>query len=224
MSTPGPLQKLMRALHEPIYQSRLRALVEVIRPHLREGDRILDVGCGYGVLAGALRDDPDTPADLQVRGVEAAPREGAAIPVDQADGTSFPYEDDSWDVVIVADVLHHERNPDDLLAECARVCRRTLVIKDHQRAGPLAHWRISLIDWAANAPYGVPCLFRYNTPSEWDDIRRRHSLRLIEQRRSMNLYPPLVNFLFGRRLQYFAACAPEPSQTPRSRDPAPAAR
>ena len=36
--------------------------------------------------------------------------------------------------------------------------------------------RVSLIDWAANAPYGVKCLFSYNSPEEWDGIL--HDLRL----------------------------------------------
>jgi len=216
MGDAGPLQRFLRALHEPIYRSRLRALVAAIGPHLKHDDRVLDVGCGYGALGRALIDDPSTPDDLEVRGVETAPRERAVIEVDRAEGTTLPYEDDAWDVVIVADVLHHEPNPDELLRECVRVCRRTLIIKDHQRAGLLARARISLIDWAANAPYGVPCLFRYNTPKQWDETRRRHTLRLIEQRRSMDLYPPLVNLLFGRRLQYFAALTPTPRTTARS--------
>jgi hypothetical protein len=35
-------------------------------------------------------------------------------------------------VVMVADVLHHEARPLELLRECVRVSKRDLVIKDHQ--------------------------------------------------------------------------------------------
>ena len=120
------------------------------------------------------------------------------------DGRTIPMEDGAYDVVILADVLHHEDDPDRLLAECVRVSRRLLIVKDHQEAGPLAHARISLIDWAANAPYGVRCLYRYNTPAGWEDLWRRLGLRVVEERRAMDLYPPVVNLAFGRRLQYLA--------------------
>ncbi len=108
--------------------------------------------------------------------------------------------------MIIADVLHHENNPDALLRECVRVSRRQVIIKDHQLSGPLAKARVSLIDWAANAPYGVVCLYRYHTPREWDSILRELGLTPVALFRSINLYPPGFNFLFGRRLQYLAVC------------------
>jgi hypothetical protein len=61
---------------------------------------------------------------------------------------------------------------------------------------------VSLIDWAANAPYGVPCLYRYNTPAQWDEIIRRFRLQPVERFDTMSLYPAVVNLLFGRRLQF----------------------
>ena len=58
---------------------------------------------------------------------------------------------------------------------------------------------MSLIDWAANAPYGVECLYRYNTPAEWDSIIRKHQLTPLAVYSSIDLYPPMLNLLFGRR-------------------------
>jgi hypothetical protein len=108
-------------------------------------------------------------------------------------------------VVILADVLHHEASPDRLIDQCARISRRLLIIKDHQIAGLLAWQRIALIDWAANAPYGVPCLYRYNTPAQWTQTHTDHGFTVLRELKSMRLYPPVFNLLFGRRLQYFAA-------------------
>jgi ubiquinone/menaquinone biosynthesis C-methylase UbiE len=116
----------------------------------------------------------------------------------------MPYDDNAFDVVIVADVLHHEEDPDALIAECMRTARRLLIIKDHQRRGVLSQQRISLIDWAANAPYGVRCLYRYNTRRQWRESHERHGLDLDEEHSSMRLYPPVVNLLFGGSLQYMA--------------------
>ena len=142
---------------------------------------------------------------MRVEGLERVKRGGEKIPVTEYDGHTIPFDDNAYDAVILADVLHHDHTPDRLLDECARVASRTLFIKDPARRGPLAQQRISLIDWAANAPYGVPCLYRYNTLEQWRDSHAKHSLSITHERTSINLYPPMVNLLFGRALQYFVA-------------------
>ncbi len=208
----GPLNLIMRSMHAPIYESRTRALVAAILPHLPEAARVLDIGCGFGTLGKALA-DADPARRLVVEGLERVRRDGEAIPVTAYDGREAPFADNTFDAVILADVLHHEPDPDKLLDEAARITKRFLIIKDHAPQGPLAHQRISLIDWAANAPYGVPCLFRYFTPSQWRAHFASRQLQIVEERLSMKLYPPFVNLLFGRRLQYLAVTAktaPEP--------------
>ncbi len=198
------LGKLMAALHTPVYASRLRELVRCITPHLGEGDCVLDVGCGSGALGKAILDSPLCPPDVSLEGIERVKRGGEPIKVLAYDGKTIPHPNNTYDVVILSDVLHHEPNPERLLGECIRVSRRLVLLKDVQLKGPLAWLRVSFLDWAANDPYGVPCLYRYNTPKQWVDLRRRHKLNLVEERSSMQLYPPVVNLLFGRSLQYLA--------------------
>ena len=194
------LGALMSRLHRPVYNARLENLQRRISPHLKAGDRVLDVGCGSGMLGKAL----EGAADVIVVGLERAPRQGAVIPVIGYDGRRIPFSDGSFDVVVLADVLHHEEDPERLLAECARVSRRLLVIKDHKADNWFQYLRICLIDWAANAPYGVPCLYRYASGQQWSDLHARMEHRLILQLLSVDLYPPGVDRVFGRRLQYFA--------------------
>lgn len=191
-------------MHAPVYESRLRELVRQIVPQLRAGDHVLDVGCGSGALGQAILQAPARPAGLRVEGLERARRGNELISVTEYDGATIPLSDASVDVVILADVLHHEVDPHRLLGECARICRRLLVVKDHQLAGPLAQQRIALIDWAANAPFGVPCLYRYNTRGQWHEWFQKHGLAIERELASMHLYPPPYNLLFGRRLQYMA--------------------
>ena len=194
----------MAAFHGPVYKSRLRELVRCITPHLREEDCVLDVGCGSGALGKAILESPFCPPDVSVEGIERVKRGGEPIKVLAYDGKTIPHLNNTYDVVIIADVLHHESETDRLLSECIRVSRRLVIVKDHQLKGPLAWLRVSFIDWAANAPYGVPCLYRYNSPQQWVHLRRRHKLNLVEEKSSMQLYPPVVNLLFGRSLQYLA--------------------
>lgn len=196
------LEPIMKGLHEPVYESRIAKLTEAIVPHLRPGDRLLDVGCGFGTLARSLQENG--PRGVEVRGLESVPREGAVIEVDRYDGVRFPYDDGAFDVVTIADVLHHEHQPERLLAECIRVSSRAVIVKDHCRSGVLAQQRISLIDWAAHAPYGVPCLYRYLTHREWVELPRRLGVMLEAECWPMPLYPMFYEKLFGGRLQYLA--------------------
>ncbi len=203
------LSSLLARVHQPIYQHRLTVLASLLAPHLRGGDRVLDVGCGSGQLGAALLARSGSVPGLVVEGLETKPRGGELIPTTAYDGRSLPFDDGSWDVVILADVLHHEPDADRLLGECARVTRRLLVIKDHRVEGKLGYWIVCLLDWAANRPYGVPCLYRYNSLSQWHAIFSRHRLRVVEERDRIDLYPGFWNLVFGRGRQYFAALEPE---------------
>lgn len=202
------LKSLMKSLHEPVYHTRLAVLREHIIPHLREGDRVLDIGCGSGALGRTLMDAPSCPTGVEVTGLERVRRGGEAIPVEEYDGRTIPYPDASFDVVMLADVLHHEEDPHRLIDEAVRISRRLLIIKDHKLDGPLAWSRVAFMDWAANAPYGVPCLYRYNTPAMWAEWARKHDLRVEREVTSMRLYPPFYNVVFGGRLQYMAFLRP----------------
>lgn len=201
------LQKLMATAHKPIYQARLQELVTCISPHLKKGDQVLDVGCGSGMLGRSLLDSFSCPSGVKLQGLERFKRGGEPIDVEVYDGNKIPYADKTFDIVILADVLHHEPEPDHLFRESIRVARRLVIIKDHKLDGVFAWLRVSFIDWAANSPYGVPCLYCYRTTAEWTDLRQRYHLKLIKEYNSMSLYPLGVNLLFGRRLQYLAVLA-----------------
>ena len=198
------MKGLLRTLHAPVYERRLEVLLKVLGDCLPRGESLLDIGCGAGILGSGLARE----CGLEVRGLETNAREGCAIPVDPYDGETMPYKDDSIDNVLLADVLHHEENPARLLQEAGRVARKRVIVKDHKTGTFLSWPRISLLDWAANAGYGVRCLYRYPTVSGWHDLFRQCALSLQEERTSLDLYPPVLNALFGRKLQYFAVLNP----------------
>jgi ubiquinone/menaquinone biosynthesis C-methylase UbiE len=144
------IRTLLRNFHKPIYERRQQELVRLISSHLRPGDRVLDIGCGFGQLGRALL---DAVPGLSMEGVESVRRGGELIPVTAYEGTRMPWPDQTFDAVILADVLHHDSSQERLLAEATRVSKRLVIIKDHLREGLFAQQRISLLDWAANAGY-----------------------------------------------------------------------
>lgn len=195
---------LLKKLHAPVYAERLKVLADLIVPQLEDGDLVLDVGCGVGTLASAILNHAHCPKGVVIRGLEKAKRGGEPIEVIEHKEGPLPLGDASVDVVIFADVLHHEVDDLALLEEAKRITKRSIIVKDHTPAGFLGYFRICLIDWAANNPHGIPCLFRYYTVEQWGEIWTDLNLNLKEEKSSVRLYPPYWNFFFGNRLQYFS--------------------
>jgi hypothetical protein len=79
-----------------------------------------------------------------------------------------------------------------------------IILKDHARNGLSAQQRISLIDWPANSPYGVPCLNRYHSTAERRAIFAEVGLDLTKEHHPLRLNPRGWEFAFGGRLQYVA--------------------
>lgn len=195
---PAALLQQMQALHQTYaYQPRLQTLVRLLSPLLETDDHILDVGCGGGGLGAALQQANPT---WRIEGAEVKPRGGEPIPVHRMQEETLPFADDSYDVVMLADVLHHTHAPVALLQECARVARRKVVVKDHLRHGWFSYLRICLLDWLANKPYGIHCPFTYWNQQEWQQMCREAGVTMTIKTNSINLYRGWVNVFFGGTL------------------------
>jgi SAM-dependent methyltransferase len=197
------LKSLLRFIHEPIYKRRVDVLSSLIVSHLQASDKVLDIGCGSGMLGSVILEHRNRPIGITYRGLEKSKRGGEPIEVIEYKMGPLPFMDQEFDVVILADVLHHEEQEGSLLSEAVRVCKRFLVVKDHKPDGFLGFWRVCFLDWAANNPHEVKCLYRYHTRREWLTIFEEHGLSPILEETSIDLYPPLFNLIFGKRLQYF---------------------
>ncbi len=125
-----------------VVEHYLQKRTQFVLTHCPRGDG-LDVGCGTGVLAERL-------AGSGYRMVGVDPSQGMldileartqlVRPV-QASGTSLPFDDDSFDLVITVAAMHHIADPDDVrqtLAEMVRVVKPSgrVVVWDHNPRNP----------------------------------------------------------------------------------------
>jgi len=93
--------------------------------------KILDVGCGFGVtnlvLAGHFVDSELVGIDLSepllrlARELAQAANLGERVRFEKADVQQIPYEDNSFDVVINANMVHLVEDPVEMLNEIERV-------------------------------------------------------------------------------------------------------
>ncbi len=190
------------ALHEKlVFNRRIRGLANWFAKMLPERVRVLDVGCGNGLISALLqRQRPD----VSMRGIDVLPRKSPHIPVEMFDGEHFPFADGSFDVVLFSDVLHHTDDPKVLLREARRVAARGILIKDHFRAGFMATSRLRFMDWVGNARFGVALPYHYWSQQEWRSAWRDLGLEPESLVTRLGIYPFPANRVFEAKLQFIA--------------------
>ena len=110
--------------------------VSLVASHLRPGASVLDVGCGEGLVLEELR----ARGAGEVFGVDIVDLRGdRGLPFGLYDGTTLPFGDGRFDLVMLNFVLHHV--PDErkrtLLREALRVSRGAVFVVEDTPATPL---------------------------------------------------------------------------------------
>jgi len=156
-----------------IHKRRILVLSDWCVRLIPPNSKVLDVGCGDGHLTRLIANKRP---DVSIFGIDVLQRPNPTMPVEVFDGRSIPYEDNSFDVLMFADVLHHTEQPMTLLREAVRVSRQAVLIKDHSVEGTLAYPTLRLMDWIGNARHGVSLPYNYWTRAKWQHAL--HNLNL----------------------------------------------
>jgi ubiquinone/menaquinone biosynthesis C-methylase UbiE len=103
-----------------------------IRPllNLHDGMRLLDVGCGTGSL---LQELSESGKELNLYGIDLSPemvnaarvklKDKKHIELYEGSAADLPFESNYFDYVVCMNSLHHHANPNQSLAEMARVLK-----------------------------------------------------------------------------------------------------
>jgi SAM-dependent methyltransferase len=193
---------LIEAVHgRYVHKRRTLVLSDWCSRLIPLNSKVLDVGCGDGRLARLIAEKRP---DISIRGIDVLQRNDAVIPIDTFDGKSIPSGEDSFDVVMFVDVLHHASQPMTLLREAVRVARHAIVIKDHLAEGSLAHLTLRVMDWVGNARHGVALPYDYWSLAKWHRVFGKLGLRINSWESNLKLYPLPADLILGRSLHFIA--------------------
>jgi len=121
-------------------------------------------------------------------------------------GSQIPFQDKSFDVVLLCDVLHHaERNKSLLLKESKRV-GKIVIVKDHFEYSIYSRFLLRMMDFFGNWPYGVNIPHKYFSKTEFENICINEGLSITELKIGINLYGHLglLRWLLKPEWQFIA--------------------
>jgi SAM-dependent methyltransferase len=182
---------------------RVRTLAEHLASLLPETDSLqgLDVGCGSGEVAQSVQ---QLRSKLTFQGIDVLVRPQTQIPVRQFDGLNIPFPDRSFDFIMLVDVLHHADDAATLLAECVRVSRQFILIKDHYCNSKWDDLRLQLMDWVGNRSYGVALPYNYLSTQQWEQLYETRGISPARTLEKLNLYPDPISLIFDSNLHFIS--------------------
>ena len=163
-AVPGDYQ--YRVLHSghPMqrfwHRGKLAMIEQLIRPHLKEGSSLLEIGCGAGnlLIQASVRGSYPVALDLSMQALtfvrarleaQEALKGFACI---QSIGEHLPFADGSFDFILLSEVVEHLEEPHMSIHEASRVLRpggRLLVTTPNYRSfWPVMEWTVDRLNMA----------------------------------------------------------------------------
>ena len=153
----------------------LRPDLAIIAREVSANARILDVGCGDGLLMAALRDTKDADArgmELDARDVATAVARGLSVVQGDADTDLADYPDSSFDYAILSQTLQTTKRPDLVLDHLVRIGQQAFVSFPN-----FAQWRIRFAHM-----FGGRMPVTEQLPHRWYDTPNIHHVTIDDFR------------------------------------------
>lgn len=184
-----------------VHARRIRILADRVGGLVGNAKSLLDIGAGDGWLGAEVR--ARCPG-VHVSGIDIQVRPRTHIPIEPFDGLHIPLPDQSVDLAMLVDVLHHTQAPARLLGEAVRVARCGVILKDHLCNSSWDHLVLSFMDQMGNRQFGVPIPCNYLSIEAWQLMFKDLGIQPRSWEEHLHLYAQPADWLFGRGLHFLA--------------------
>ncbi|MFC1627372.1 class I SAM-dependent methyltransferase [Patescibacteria group bacterium] len=175
------MKLLMKWINETVgFPLRSKYLVKFLYPYLKNTNKVLDLGSSSGRLA---KDLSKYLPNVNFVGVDTHVPSKTFIPVKKYDGKRLPFPNNSFDCVMMIDVLHHSNNPEMIIKEAKRVSRKFVLIKDHYWKNKLDFLLLKFADYIGNKPYGIPLPYNFLKITNWKKIIKNTKLKITKSQK-----------------------------------------
>jgi len=157
-----------------VYEMGAKQMCQDCQDFIEKGSKILDLGCGSGIAAKNFQDF----FGAEVLGVDVKDNRTVNIPFKIIDGKNLPFGENSFDVTLIAYVLHHCKDPESLLKEAKRVSEKIIIFEDIPE-GFLSKLRCKLHQLTFFG--GKRGNFNFKTRKEWRKLFERLGLRIMAE-------------------------------------------
>lgn len=174
------------------YQITAKKMCRECRHFIKKGAKILDLGCGSAIVVNEFKNF----FGAKISGADVIDKRVIPIDFTLYDGKNLPLADNSFDVVLLAYVLHHCQDPVRVLQETKRVASEKVIIYEDL---PESFFSRILCKIHGKS---FAFLFRddkqscnFKTTLEWKEVFSRLGLKLIFEKK---VWP-----YSGRRMKMF---------------------
>jgi len=175
-----------------LYQWAAQKMCRQCQPFIKKGSKILDLGCGSGVVAKNFQQFFQSP----VMGVDIEDRRIVDLPFQKIDGRTLPFGENDFDVVLIAYVLHHAQDPEALLREAKRVSRGKILIYEDLLGGPMLDFVCKFHGFTFDKFVQKKNETRFKTEQQWRELFTELGLKLVFDLRVDVPFIPMKKKLF----------------------------
>lgn len=106
-------------LAAPIYVWAGKKMAENCDGYIKKGSKMLDLGCGSGIVSREFA----RRFQVDVMGVDIVDLRVVPLRLQLINGRDLPFDDGSFDTILISYVLHHTKDPIAIIKEAKRVVK-----------------------------------------------------------------------------------------------------
>lgn len=160
---------------------------------IEKGEKILDLGCGSAIVAKSFQDF----FQAEVTGVDIKDQRVFHVPFKIINGKDLPFPDKFFDTVLISYVLHHTENPEMLLTEAKRICRKRIIVFEDLPEGFLSEIICNAHGVSFDKAFENPSKTSFKKEGDWEKIFNKLGLSVIFKKRINNFPPKKQLFILG---------------------------